>query len=815
MVVAVVAILASVTIVGYGAWRQSVMAAAIKSDLNGVASAMESERTFNDSYPQMVPASFTPSSGVLISGGGSVEGDKYCVDGTSTEDSSITYYISSETKDQGAQEGTCATRPNLSPPAAPSNVVIGSSVGTQVGISWAAVTDAASYTAQCASDAGFVFGMGEATSTSTNATITGLTPSTTFYCRVKAINGAGSSDWSATVSTDTTSNYGSLAVGTSIEGYWNSPPKGFLLEDGSAISRTVYADLFAVIGTTYGAGDGSTTFNLPDSRGRTGVNQSSDVEFATVGQLTGSQTEVLTIAQIPSHTHTQNSHTHSVNDPGHNHSQNAHSHAQYVTALSGGSGARNDWDSDGDGGIYNQGAATGYATATNNYTDPNLSVNSATATNQSNGGGGEHNNIQPSIVKVSAIKYAPIDSSAAQLPAGTSIAGYWTSVPSGYLEENGAAVSRSTYGDLFSAIGTTYGTGNGSTTFNVPDSRGRASVNLSSDTEFNAMGEKPGAKRETLTITQIPSHTHTQNSHTHSINDPGHNHTQNPHYHAQVVTANSGTAVRWDHNSDTAGQIFPQGVNTQGATATNNPITVGLSVDAATATNQNTGGGGDHNEIQPSIVKKYAIKATPATTSGTQLEPGTSIAGYWSSAPSGYLIENGAAVSRTTYAKLFAVIGTTYGAGNGSTTFNLPDSRGRLSVNRDPSDSTFDVIGEKTGAKTVVLTIAQIPSHNHTQNAHSHTSFDPAHTHTQNAHAHVQVVTANSGGSAIRRDFNADASTAGYPQGMNTGSTTATNNAAYTGVTLNAATATNQNTGGGGSHNNIQPSIVKLFVIKY
>lgn len=44
----------------------------------------------------------------------------------------------------------------------------------------------------------------------------------------------------------------------------STPPTGFLAADGSAVSRTTYAHLFAVIGTTYGVGDGSTTFNLPD-----------------------------------------------------------------------------------------------------------------------------------------------------------------------------------------------------------------------------------------------------------------------------------------------------------------------------------------------------------------------------------------------------------------------------------------------------------------------------------------------------------------------------------------------------------------------
>lgn len=62
----------------------------------------------------------------------------------------------------------------------------------------------------------------------------------------------------------------------------------------------------------------------------------------------------------------------------------------------------------------------------------------------------------------------------------------------------------------------------------------------------------------------------------------------------------------------------------------------------------------------------------------TIMPPGTSIDFAGSVAPAGFLKENGAAVSRATYARLFAVIGTTYGAGNGSTTFNLPDSRGEV-----------------------------------------------------------------------------------------------------------------------------------------
>lgn len=72
-----------------------------------------------------------------------------------------------------------------------------------------------------------------------------------------------------------------------------------------------------------------------------------------------------------------------------------------------------------------------------------------------------------------------------------------------------------------------------------------------------------------------------------------------------------------------------------------------------------------------------------------------------STAPSGWLICNGAAVSRTTYADLFAYIGTTWGAGNGSTTFNVPNLQGRVRVGRDTGQAEFDNIGKLGGDKNM------------------------------------------------------------------------------------------------------------------
>lgn len=81
---------------------------------------------------------------------------------------------------------------------------------------------------------------------------------------------------------------GSLPPGTSIE--YNgagTPPGGFLAEDGSAISRFTFNELFAAIATLWGPGDGSTTFAIPDKRGRTSVSKGTHVENNTVGLTEG------------------------------------------------------------------------------------------------------------------------------------------------------------------------------------------------------------------------------------------------------------------------------------------------------------------------------------------------------------------------------------------------------------------------------------------------------------------------------------------------------------------------------------------------
>lgn len=82
-------------------------------------------------------------------------------------------------------------------------------------------------------------------------------------------------------------------------------------------------------------------------------------------------------------------------------------------------------------------------------------------------------------------------------------------------------------------------------------------------------------------------------------------------------------------------------------------------------------------------------------------------------APDGWLICDGSEISRTTYANLFAVIGTTYGSGDDSTTFNLPNLKGRIPVGLDNSDTSFNLLAKTGGEKEHTLTINEMPSHSH------------------------------------------------------------------------------------------------------
>ena len=150
----------------------------------------------------------------------------------------------------------------------------------------------------------------------------------------------------------TPSTAGAVPVGTIAFHGATTAPSGWLLCYGQAISRTTYSDLFTSISTTYGVGDGTTTFNLPDIRGRviagqddmggTSANrltgQSGGLNGDTLGATGGAETHQLTVTEMPAHTHTQDvSGTQSVATTGGTAADNGTSQ----TGSTGGDGAHN------------------------------------------------------------------------------------------------------------------------------------------------------------------------------------------------------------------------------------------------------------------------------------------------------------------------------------------------------------------------------------------------------------------------------------------------------------------------------------------
>ena len=249
-----------------------------------------------------------------------------------------------------------------------------------------------------------------------------------------------------------------------------------------------------------------------------------------------------------------------------------------------------------------------------------------------------------------------------------------------------------------------------------------------------------------------------------------------------------GTANQLTRFGTTTGTLLDGSLSDNGAGTLSRGSGLTLDVTTLSITGQtafNVGSGGAFSmPISVGRVYDALTYDGAASTSFNPVPPvGTVSMFAGATAPAGYLLCDGAAVSRTTYADLFAVIGTTYGVGDGATTFNLPNVNDRNVVG--PGSRA---VGATGGAETHTLTTAEMPSHSHTIN-------DPGHDHVLDIDAPDNY------------DFSAVNGQHPGADGLTLVNTVLTRSST-TGITVN-------NTGGGNAHNIMDPYLIMNFIIKY
>ena len=186
-------------------------------------------------------------------------------------------------------------------------------------------------------------------------------------------------------------------------------------------------------------------------------------------------------------------------------------------------------------------------------------------------------------------------------------------------------------------------------------------------------------------------------------------------------------------------------------------------------------------------------------------------------APSNFLICDGSAVSRSTYSALFDMIGTTFGTGDGSTTFNIPNLSGRVAIGVSSQHS----LGTSGGEETCTLTTTTIPSHTHQIPQHGHTNNISIKT-PEFTHSITQPTVAYNPPSSTVTD-GAYTGATGYGSVTSTAATRSRNvsigNHAADSCTgsLTVANSTaydSNNTGSGTAHNNMQPYVTMVYIIQ-
>jgi microcystin-dependent protein len=264
--------------------------------------------------------------------------------------------------------------------------------------------------------------------------------------------------------------------------------------------------------------------------------------------------------------------------------------------------------------------------------------------------------------------------------------------PGGWEPCEGQPLAVASHGALFGAVGTTFG-GDGKTSFRLPDLRGRVPIHRSAK---RPLGQKAGVEDVTLTIPQVPSHTH--------------------------VPQGSNAAASSSNPTGNVPASLPVQVNRTAYGTDPPPTTLDPSSIAP------AGGGQPHTNVAPYGCISFIIATVGAIPPGGTADLGQLVGEIrvfpYGFTPSGWAPCDGQIVPLSQNTGLFAILGTLYG-GDGKSTFALPDLRGAapLGPGAGPGLSDYS-IGETGGVASVTLTSGQMPAHAHALTASEQASVE-------------------------------------------------------------------------------------------